>query len=348
MAAVLDVRDNVEFDETIIKYQEHVVVPQTGTNYGHLAEISMEMGNLDVCTLPWKSYIYLEGKFLTQTQNAQGVVQQTVPQRSKISNNGFLHLFESASFHLNSVEVDRTRELGIVSTMKNFVSLSSSDAETMVLAGWDPTETYDKVVDANGRFAVCIPLSSMLGFAEDHRKVIVHARQRLTLRRTLSDINCYETNGAAENCFITLTHISWRLPFVTPTDTLRLDLLRMVEQNRRLTLGFRSWDIIEYPLVPQTTDHVWTIMATTQLEKPRYVIVGFQTGRKDTADKSASEFDHCNLRDIKVYIENEFYPVENLNISFSEQRYFLLYRMFAQFRESYYGKLKTSIFCIYD
>jgi len=57
MAAVLEVKDEIAFDESIVKYQEHVIFPQTGTNFGNLAEISMEMGNLDVYTLPWKSYV---------------------------------------------------------------------------------------------------------------------------------------------------------------------------------------------------------------------------------------------------------------------------------------------------
>lgn len=335
MFGVLDVKDDVIFDETITKYQEHIVLPQTGTNYGNSAIISMEMGNQDIYTFPSKSYVYLEGTFKTVPVAGQ---QAGVPARSTISNNGFLQLFDTVTFHLNSVEIDRTRHLGVATSMKNYVSLCSADSQLAAIAGWNPLNLYDSCVDANGKFSVCIPLSMMLGFAEDHRKILVHARQRLTLHRTMGDADCYETTGNAEACKINLTHVSWRLPIVTPSDKHRLELLKLVEQNKRLTLHFRSWNVVEYPLLPQTTDHVWTIQSTTQLEKPRYVIVGFQTGRKNTAEKDASAFDHCSLQDIKVYIENECYPAENLNLNFGQQRYFILYRMFAMFRESFYGK----------
>lgn len=193
--------------------------------------------------------------------------------------------------------------------------------------------------DENGNFTTSLPLSFFLGFAEDYEKIIVHARQRLVLILSMEDKNCYHT-APAENCNITVNHVSRRIPLLTPGDKERLKLLKIVDERKWLQIPFRSWEHFEYPLLPQTNTHMWTIRSSSTLEKPRYVIFGFQTGQKDTASKSTSEFDHCNLNSIKLYIENEAYPYMTLHESFTEDRYHILYRMFATFQESYYGRGK--------
>lgn len=68
----------------------------------------------------------------------------------------------------------------------------------------------------------------------------------------------------------------------------------------------------DYPTFPSTTRQSWTIKTSSQLEKPRYVILAFQTARKNDVRKDASMFDACDLRDFKLYLNNEQYPYENV------------------------------------
>jgi len=42
---------------------------------------------------------------------------------------------------------------------------------------------------------------------------------------------------------------------------------------------------------------VWTVKASSALEKPCFVILGFQTNRQNKEDQYASLFDHAKLRD---------------------------------------------------
>lgn len=221
--------------------------------------------------------------------------------------------------------------------MKNFVSINMSESRGAISQGWDPTATYGSLVNNQGHFCVCIPLSTIFGFAEDYKKIIVHARQKLILRRSNSDENCYQTTGAAEACNIKITHISWYIPFVVPGDLEKLELQRLVDQKKWIQIPYRSWELFEYTLLPQTSSHTWSIKSYTQLEKPRFVIVGFQTERKDNVQKSASEFDTCKITDMKLFINEERYPYNNMNINFSINHFITLYRSFIEFRESYYG-----------
>lgn len=91
-------------------------------------------------------------------------------------------------------------------------------------------------------------------------------------------------------------------------------------------------------MLPTTTKHVWPIKTSNQLEKPRYVILGFQTARKNASTKDASKFDHCNIRDVKLFLNSQSYPYGNLNLNISRNQYALIYEMYTNFQTSYYGK----------
>ena len=175
---------------------------------------------------------------------------------------------------------------------------------------------------------------------------MVHARHTITLIRSGEDKNCYELKDpkdAVEEYSIKLNHVSWKLPFVYPSPRQNLDLSQKIEKGLWIKLPFRTWELFGYSLLPPTNTQTWTVKSTTELEKPRYIILGFQTDRRGKVTKSASEFDHCDLADVKVYINEEVYPYGNLNLNFKKKDFSELYNMYALFRPSYYGKGKKPL-----
>ena len=46
-----------------------------------------------------------------------------------------------------------------------------------------------------------------------------------------------------------------------------------------------------------------------------YIFV-LQTGRKNVMSRDVSVFDDCNLSNVKVYLNSEFYPNDDLNLNF--------------------------------
>jgi len=50
-------------------------------------------------------------------------------------------------------------------------------------------------------------------------------------------------------------------------------------------------------------------------------------------------FDNCNLINVKLYLNSEFYPYDDLNVDFGKtdkNRYAILFDMYARFRKAYY------------
>ncbi|RLU25247.1 hypothetical protein DMN91_003340 [Ooceraea biroi] len=197
-------------------------------------------------------------------------------------------MFDEIRYELNGVDIDRSRNAGITSTLKNYVSLTASRNGMLKNARWDIMTFSNGEED---HFNFCIPLSMLLGFCEDYRRVVINARHELILIRSRNDNNCLR--GDAE---------------IQP----------------------------EIELLKSTTKHSWTVKATTQLEKPRYVIFALQTGRKNNITRSITKFDYCKLTNVKLYLNSEFYPYDDLNLDFSKKRYAILYDMYARFYKSYY------------
>lgn len=96
--------------------------------------------------------------------------------------------------------------------------------------------------------------------------------------------------------------------------------------------------LLEMPLLPTSERQSWTIKTSSPLEKPRFVIVTFQTARKDDLAKHASMIDKCNITEGKLYLRSQQYPLDNFRGDLA-----LMYEDNARFQSSYYGKLSQPI-----
>jgi hypothetical protein len=339
---MLNIQTPVVFDESIAHYEVHAHKPYASSSFNNSDEIRIAVQHQDLCLLPSKSSLHVYGKIT----KADGTAAATA-----LVNNAICHLFEEVRYELNAIEIDRSKNVGLTGLMKNYASLSPGQSSLLENAGWLDVEEKQKLTDANGYFDVCIPLSMILGFAEDYRRIIVNAKHELILTRSKTDANAI-LQAQDEDFRIVIDKIEWLLPYVKLSDQQKIHLLNFIEKDPPISMSFRSWELYEYPLLPTTSKHVWTVKTSTQLEKPRYVVLGFQTSRKNKANKNASHFDHCNISDVKLFLNSQCYPYANLNLDISHNQYALLYEMYANFQATYYSKepeplLKKSEFLQY-
>lgn len=73
------------------------------------------------------------------------------------------------------------------------------------------------------------------------------------------------------------------------------------------------------------------------MEKPRYVIFGLQTNRKNDKERDNASFDHCNIKNVTLFLNSFYYPYDALNLKFEDNKYSILYDMYARFRQSFYN-----------
>ncbi|KYN42486.1 hypothetical protein ALC56_03032 [Trachymyrmex septentrionalis] len=322
MTDILNIKSEPVFDDRIVKIETHTYNPFANTTFGYSDEIRIPIQQQDLYTLPYESFLYVEGK-LTKNKVVQGA-------SVSLGNNCVAFIFDEIRYELNGVEIDRNRNVGITSTIKNYVTVSSDRSVILRNAGWDAQTT------AAGYFNFCVPLYVLLGFCEDYRRVVINARHELILIRARNDNNCLTGDSTTEPT-LELFKVQWRMPHVLLSEINKLSILRALESGRYLSMAFRSWDLYEFPLLQSTTKHSWAIKTASQLEKPRYVIFAMQTGRKNIMSEDASRFDHCKLTNAKLYLNTECYPYDDLNLDFDKNRCAILYDFYARFCKGYYG-----------
>lgn len=344
---ILAVHDDVTFDESIAGFEFHTHTPYASSRYGNNDEIRIAVQQQDLYTLPCESVLYIEGR-LTKKDGTSAVDAELC-----LDNNAMAFLFEEIRYELAGVEIARTRRLGVTSTMKNLLTFDTNEenARTITACWTHPSKAIQTLKTAmisdNGNFCFTVPLKMLMGFAEDYRHIVVNQKQELVLLRTATDTDALFHNKPAAatpaptqttlDYLLTLNKVYWKLPEIKPSDTQKAALLRHVEQDRPVSIAFRNWEIHEYPLLPQAQQQTWAIKTATELEKPRYIVLAFQTLRKSQLNKQSSLFDHCDLKNVKLYLNSQYYPYDNLNLSFATNRFGLLYDMYARFKSSYYS-----------
>ncbi|XP_015117280.1 uncharacterized protein LOC107041304 [Diachasma alloeum] len=315
----------------------HTHQPFASSTYANNDEISITVQHQDLCLLPSKSYLHIYGRLTTDNGT-------TPTQRTRLVNNAICHLFEEIRYELNGVEIDQAKIVGLTSLMKNYVSQSSNQWFLLENAGWlknDSMDSEEKITDSAGYFDISIPLSLLLGFAEDYQKIVVNAKHELIITRSKTDINAIlqrpiNPENPEEKWKINLQKIEWLIPYVKVSDERKVKLLNFIAKDTPIAMGFRIWELYEYPFLPTTSKHVWVVKTSTQLEKPRYIILGFQTNHRNISTANASGFDHCNLRDIKLFLNSQSYPYGNLNLDISHNQYSTLYNMYVNFQDTYH------------
>lgn len=337
MDEILNIHSGVAFDESIAHYEVHAHQPYSMSQFNNSDEIRISIQHQDLSLLPSRSMLHVCGR-LSQ-ENGTAVT------KTKLINNAICHLFEEIRYEINAIEIDKAKNVGLTSLMKNWLSLNPSQSAIAENAGW--TADKDVLLTNNaGYFDVTIPLSMLLGFAEDYRKIVVNVKHELILTRSRNDLNSTvgtPSDGGGnpptyEKFKIELSKIEWLMPYVVLADREKIKLFNHIGRDRPITMSYRTWELYEYPKLPLTSKHIWSVKTSNQLEKPRFVILAFQTKRKSEAGANASNFDHCNISNVKLFLNSQCYPYGNLNLNINQNQYAVLYDMYANFQSAYYGK----------
>ncbi|KAL6253749.1 hypothetical protein P5V15_015553 [Pogonomyrmex californicus] len=53
--------------------------------------------------------------------------------------------------------------------------------------------------------------------------------------------------------------------------------------------------------------------------------------------EDTNRFDDCNLTNVKLYLNSECYPFDDMNLDFDKNRWSVLYETYARFCKGYYG-----------
>lgn len=251
---ILDVKSYAELDESITSLQHHAYNPYT-TSLDNGDEIRISIQHQDLYVLPSDSYLYIEGVLrTTELPNTATDAQRVLP---RIVNNAVAFLFDDIRYEINGFMVDRCKNPGITTTIKGLVSYTRADLMRMMIAGWNYEKLAAEKEATPGAVNYCIPLKSLLGFAEDYKHIIMNAKHELILVRSRNDINLFV--GANNISRMIINKIQWRIPHVYVSDQEKLKLLKIIDRKETIQFNYRSWELHEYPALATIDRHIWTV-----------------------------------------------------------------------------------------
>jgi hypothetical protein len=325
MSRYLNRKEPVKFSNTITKYEFHTYHPRS-ENFSNNDEVRIVIQNQDLLSLPSESYIRITGKI-----NAAGV---TDPDWT-IVRNGFSYLFNEVRYEIDNVEIDRNRDVGITSTLKGYLTIPKNDF-TYAIAGWTNSDANINYNKQTKTFGLHIPLKYWLGFAEDYNKVLTGVKQELILRRSTTDVDVFKCVGTVSPQ-VQINKITWHVPHINVEDQVKLELFEDIRKNPKFLIPFRKWELQQIPLLRESKNEVWTALAGTGIERPRYVVLAFHTDKREKLASDPSKFDHCDIRNITITLNGVRYPYDAMNIDIPTDC-FLTYEMYSKFQGLYYGK----------
>ena len=83
------------------------------------------------------------------------------------------------------------------------------------------------------------------------------------------------------------------------------------------------------------TEFTWTLLAN--VDKPKWILIGFQTDKNVTQEQNPALFDHLNLTRAHVFVNSQKFPLHDISLNFARNDYEDAYTMQNIFKEKYYG-----------
>ena len=349
MNSMLEIDAESQVDDSIQAYKRFAYLPISGTNLNNANPIVIRVENSDNYFRPCDSEIEFEGS-VVKTDNS---LYKTTDKKLALINNAIMFLFDNIKYELSSTQIESVYQPGQATTMFGLLTKTKSYSEGVGLNScWDPDdddgtakddntgwEARRKILFANnvmatgvedpnsGSFRFSIRLEDIFGFATDYNRVMYGFVHTLTLIRNLSHDDAMFGEKDAVKGKVKFTKISWILPHVEPSQVAGYELVKMINEQRTLSIDFRARQCLT-TVVPTNSEFLWRLGVRTSPEKPRFIVLGFQTDREGNLEKNLGLFDNCKLKNAYVLLNNQRYPAMDYHADFDKNHCNGLYREF--------------------
>ena len=358
MADILQITEDIPVDDSIYEYEYKEYNPIVGTDLNR-GSIVLTIESQDIYTHPAESFLVIEGQLAAPVAPPlAGVCPYADADVVTLINNGIMYLFSDVRYHLASHEIEVLQNPGHATTMLGLLKYPDDFTKSQGLNQlWLPDTNIDNNNEANkvdnkgfkkrneyiirtsdpkGTFSFKIPLKHFLGFCEDYKKILYGMQQRLTLTRTNNDNAIFRT-AATDAGTVRLDQIRWFMPHVIPSDAYRLQLDKVIEKKEKIPVGYRMLQCDTSQVPTNQKSFTWRLGVKSSPDIPRFIIVGFQSGRNNNQEQNPAIFDHLYVRNIYVTLNAKRYPDTDYDNDFNKNQYSRIYGDASSFRKKFFN-----------
>ncbi|XP_065658052.1 uncharacterized protein LOC136082569 [Hydra vulgaris] len=199
---------------------------------------------------------------------------------------GIMYLFDRISYKLSSTDVETIDNPGVATTMLGLLKYSNKGLNQL----WYKDTASTALLTDNIGFAI----------RGSDNNAILRANNVVAGKVVLDKVALY-------------------IPQLDPSFEQESKLLSMISSKVTIQSAYRERRLNSMA-VPQTTSFNLQLSPKASSERPRYVIVGFQTNKLLDQTTNPSLFDHCDLQNMQVVVSNKNYPELNYNLSFPNMK----------------------------
>ena len=125
---MLEIESPAEYSDIITGMEFHSHKPYASSTFKNNDEIRIPISQQDIITAPFESMLHIKGTLSAKKDATDTDVY--------LVNNAMAYLFEDIRYEIGGVEVDRTKNAGITSTIKNLLSVRPSYLDNLKNACW--------------------------------------------------------------------------------------------------------------------------------------------------------------------------------------------------------------------
>jgi hypothetical protein len=125
---------------------------------------------------------------------------------------------------------------------------------------------------------------------------------------------------------ITTRRLIWRMTAYKLSHEYKIKLYRQLKDKIRMSIAYMNRQLEQIIMTPTQNFLDWTLTPSSGTQRPRYVILAFQTGKDDLQFSNNALFYHCDMKNAYIQLNNGRYPEQNLQIDFDSNNYAVVYK----------------------
>ena len=201
----------------------------------------------------------------------------------------------------------------------------------------------DHIAVERGHMYMMVKMSDLFGFVNDLEKIIYGLGFKLILKRLKRNNNdraLYRVNAnpgaVANDDNIEIRDISWCVPSIDPSNDNRIIVQKGLSKKNNVDFSYFERTTF-YKNVPNATNFLFYLGMESGMERPQYIIVGFENNNVKEQTHDASTFDVMNVTECYCKIGSEFYPEDRMNINYGTNNYNEAFKEIVSFNKDYNG-----------
>ena len=197
----------------------------------------------------------------------------------------------------------------------------------------------DHAAVERGHMYMMVKMSDLFGFVNDFKKNIHGLGYKLILKRNNNDRTLFRVDAypgrVANDGNIEIRDISWCVSSIDPSNDNRFILEKGLNEKSNIDFSYYERKTF-YKNVPNASNFLFDLGMESGVERPQYIIIGFENNNINEQTHDRSRFNIMNVTEC-CKIGSELYSEDRMNIIYGTNNYNEAFKEIVNFNKDYNG-----------